>query len=201
MRRGMKPRARQGSGRIAHRAVPHAGGARGVGRQGTGDPTGVTLMTVHMAKASNGRRDARRAPRTVCSRWRDRRASRGTRGGATVVLRGTHARARKTVSLMARTRYRTGRLELSEPSRFLEALRRAHWRSGARRHVGRGARGGRGAARGGRSQRARRRSWIGRSRRRRTRRATRPVSGCGTASSGAGWCGGVGVRPRAQGNR
>jgi len=53
----------------------------------------------------------------------------------------------------ARTRYRTGRLELSEPSRFLEALPRARSKSGARRRCGPRRAGTRGAARGGRVQR------------------------------------------------
>src|SRR5947209_12929251 len=62
-------------------------------------------------------------------------------------------RAREKLYLSwARTRYRTGRLELSEPSRFLEALPAGAleersttplWDRGARRGGGRGARGGR----------------------------------------------------------
>src|SRR6266480_5947253 len=70
-------------------------------------------------------------------------------------------RAREKLYLSwARTRYRTGRLELSEPSRFLEALpvgaleersTTPLWDRGAR--GGRGGRGGRGAARDDRSQR------------------------------------------------
>src|SRR4029077_4573530 len=78
-------------------------------------------------------------------------------------------RAREKLYLSwARTRYRTGRLELSEPSRFLEALPAAAleersttplWDRGARRGGGGGGRGaarggGGGGARGGRPQRA-----------------------------------------------
>src|SRR3989442_9867934 len=63
-------------------------------------------------------------------------------------------RAREKLYLSwARTRYRTGRLELSEPSRFLEALPAGAVEERSTTPMwDRGARGGRGAARGGRSR-------------------------------------------------
>ena len=91
--------------------------------EGAGAPEGVTLMTVHMAKglewavvALAGLEDglfplARAA---------------GEPGGLDEERRLCYVgltRAREKLYLSwARTRYRTGRLELSEPSRFLEAL-------------------------------------------------------------------------------
>src|SRR5438445_756680 len=91
--------------------------------EGAGAPEGVTLMTVHMAKglewavvALAGLEDglfplARAA---------------GEPGGLDEERRLCYVgltRARDKLYLSwARTRYRTGRLELSEPSRFLEAL-------------------------------------------------------------------------------
>jgi DNA helicase-2/ATP-dependent DNA helicase PcrA len=91
--------------------------------QGTGAPSGVTLMTVHMAKglewavvALAGLEDglfplARAA---------------GQPGGLEEERRLCYVgltRAREKLYLSwARTRYRNGRVELSEPSRFLEAL-------------------------------------------------------------------------------
>src|SRR6266446_77849 len=119
--------------------------------QGTGDPTGVTLMTVHMAKGLEW-------PVVALAGLEDglfplaRAASEP--GGLEEERRLCYVgltRAREKLYLSwARTRYRTGRLELSEPSRFLEALPAAAleersttplWDRGAR--AGRGARGGR----------------------------------------------------------
>jgi len=125
--------------------------------QGTGDPTGVTLMTVHMAKGLEW-------PVVTLAGLEDGlfplARSAGEPGGLEEERRLCYVgltRAREKLYLSwARTRYRTGRLELSEPSRFLEALPAGAleersttplWDRGARRG------GGRGAARGGRSQR------------------------------------------------
>src|SRR2546428_12763053 len=123
--------------------------------QGTGDPTGVTLMTVHMAKGLEW-------PVVTLAGLEDglfplaRSASEP--GGLEEERRLCYVgltRAREKLYLSwARTRYRTGRLELSEPSRFLEALP-----AGARGERsttplrGRGARGKRGGGRGGRGER------------------------------------------------
>jgi len=91
--------------------------------QGTGAPSGVTLMTVHMAKglewavvALTGLEDGLfPLARAV-----------GQPGGLEEERRLCYVgltRAREKLYLSwARTRYRNGRLELSEPSRFLEAL-------------------------------------------------------------------------------
>ncbi|HKW41408.1 MAG TPA: UvrD-helicase domain-containing protein [Gemmatimonadales bacterium] len=91
--------------------------------QGRGDPTGVTLMTVHMAKGlewsivtlaglEDGLFPLGRAA--------------GEPGGLEEERRLCYVgltRARQKLYLSwARTRYRNGRLELSEPSRFLDAL-------------------------------------------------------------------------------
>src|SRR5438093_997371 len=91
--------------------------------QSTGDPTGVTLMTVHMAKGLEW-------PVVTLAGLEDglfplaRSASEP--GGLEEERRLCYVgltRAREKLYLSwARTRYRTGRLELSEPSRFLEAL-------------------------------------------------------------------------------
>jgi len=125
--------------------------------QGTGDPTGVTLMTVHMAKGLEW-------PVVTLAGLEDGlfplARSAGEPGGLEEERRLCYVgltRAREKLYLSwARTRYRTGRLELSEPSRFLEALPAGAleersttplWDRGARRG------GGRGAGRGGRSQR------------------------------------------------
>src|SRR2546425_6668235 len=133
---------------------------------GTGAPTGVTLMTVHMAKGLEW-------PVVTLAGLEDglfplaRSASEP--GGLEEERRLCYVgltRAREKLYLSwARTRYRTGRLELSEPSRFLEALpagapparstapvwgRRARGGGGA----GAGGRGG-GAARGARRKRRR----------------------------------------------
>jgi ATP-dependent DNA helicase UvrD/PcrA len=127
--------------------------------QGTGDPTGVTLMTVHMAKGLEW-------PVVTLAGLEDGlfplARSAGEPGGLEEERRLCYVgltRAREKLYLSwARTRYRTGRLELSEPSRFLEALpadaleersTTPSWDRG-----GRGGRGGRGVARGGRLQRA-----------------------------------------------
>ncbi|HEX9282689.1 MAG TPA: UvrD-helicase domain-containing protein [Gemmatimonadales bacterium] len=91
--------------------------------QGTGDPTGVTLMTVHMAKGLEW-------PVVVLAGLEDglfplARAA-GEPGGLEEERRLCYVgltRAREKLYLSwARTRYRNGRLELSEPSRFLEAV-------------------------------------------------------------------------------
>ena len=91
--------------------------------QGTGDPTGVTLMTVHMAKGLEW-------PVVALAGLEDglfplARAA-GEPGGVEEERRLCYVgltRAREKLYLSwARTRYRSGRLELSEPSRFLEAL-------------------------------------------------------------------------------
>jgi len=91
--------------------------------QGTGDPTGVTLMTVHMAKGLEW-------PVVALAGLEDGlfplgRAA-GEPGGVEEERRLCYVgltRAREKLYLSwARTRYRSGRLELSEPSRFLEAL-------------------------------------------------------------------------------
>src|SRR2546428_2740464 len=123
--------------------------------QGTGDPTGVTLMTVHMAKGLEW-------PGLTLAGLEDglfplARAA-GEPGGLEEERRLCYVgltRAREKLYLSwARTRYRTGRLELSEPSRFLAALP-----AGARGEGGttpvwdRGARGKRGGGRGGRGER------------------------------------------------
>src|SRR6059036_323828 len=91
--------------------------------QGTGDPTGVTLMTVHMAKGLEW-------PVVTLAGLEDGlfplARSAGEPGGLEEERRLCYVgltRAReKLYPSWARTRYRTGRLELSEPSRFLEAL-------------------------------------------------------------------------------
>jgi DNA helicase-2/ATP-dependent DNA helicase PcrA len=91
--------------------------------QGTGDPTGVTLMTVHMAKGLEW-------PLVVLAGLEDglfplARAA-GEPGGLEEERRLCYVgltRAREKLYLSwARTRYRHGRLELAEPSRFLEAV-------------------------------------------------------------------------------
>src|SRR5437762_2778024 len=91
--------------------------------QGSGDPTGVTLMTVHMAKGLEW-------PVVALAGLEDGlfplARSAGEPGGLEEERRLCYVgltRAREKLYLSwARTRYRTGRLELSEPSRFLEAL-------------------------------------------------------------------------------
>ena len=121
--------------------------------QSTGDPTGVTLMTVHMAKGLEW-------PVVTLAGLEDglfplaRSASEP--GGLEEERRLCYVgltRAREKLYLSwARTRYRTGRLELSEPSRFLEALPAgALEERSTTPSWDRGARGGRG---GGRSRRA-----------------------------------------------
>ncbi len=119
--------------------------------QGTGDPTGVTLMTVHMGKGLEW-------PVVTLAGLEDGlfplARSAGEPGGLEEERRLCYVgltRAREKLYLSwARTRYRTGRLELSESSRFLEALPATAleersttplWDRGAR--PGRGARGGR----------------------------------------------------------
>jgi len=91
--------------------------------QGTGDPTGVTLMTVHMAKGLEW-------PVVTLAGLEDglfplARAV-GEPGGLEEERRLCYVgltRAREKLYLSwARTRYRNGRLELSEASRFLEAV-------------------------------------------------------------------------------
>src|SRR5216110_1685861 len=91
--------------------------------QGTGDPTGVTLMTVHMAKGLEW-------PVVTLAGLEDglfplARAA-AEPGGLEEERRLCYVgltRAREKLYLSwARTRYRNGRLEVSEPSRFLEAL-------------------------------------------------------------------------------
>jgi DNA helicase-2/ATP-dependent DNA helicase PcrA len=91
--------------------------------QSTGDPTGVTLMTVHMAKGLEW-------PVVTLAGLEDGlfplARSAGEPGGLEEERRLCYVgltRAREKLYLSwARTRYRNGRLELSEPSRFLEAL-------------------------------------------------------------------------------
>src|SRR5260221_6516150 len=91
--------------------------------QGTGDPTGVTLMTVHMAKGLEW-------PVVTVAGLEDGlfplARSAGEPGGLEEERRLCYVgltRAREKLYLSwARTRYRNGRLELSEPSRFLDAL-------------------------------------------------------------------------------
>jgi len=121
--------------------------------QGTGDPTGVTLMTVHMAKGLEW-------PVVALAGLEDGlfplARSAGEPGGLEEERRLCYVgltRAREKLYLSwARTRYRTGRLELSEPSRFLEALPAgALEERSTTPSWDRGARGGRG---GGRSRRA-----------------------------------------------
>jgi len=91
--------------------------------QGTGDPTGVTLMTVHMAKGLEW-------PVVTLAGLEDglfplARAV-GEPGGLEEERRLCYVgltRAREKLYLSwARTRYRNGRLELSEASRFVEAV-------------------------------------------------------------------------------
>src|SRR6059036_1197089 len=123
--------------------------------QSTGDPTGVTLMTVHMAKGLEW-------PVVTLAGLEDglfplaRSASEP--GGLEEERRLCYVgltRAREKLYLSwARTRYRTGRLELSEPSRFLEALPAGALEERSTTPLcDRGTRGMRGAARGGRVQR------------------------------------------------
>jgi len=123
--------------------------------QSTGDPTGVTLMTVHMAKGLEW-------PVVTLAGLEDglfplaRSASEP--GGLEEERRLCYVgltRAREKLYLSwARTRYRTGRLELSEPSRFLEALPAGTLEERSTTPLwDRGARGMRSAARGGRVQR------------------------------------------------
>ena len=123
--------------------------------QGTGDPTGVTLMTVHMAKGLEW-------PVVTLAGLEDGlfplARSAGEPGGLEEERRLCYVgltRAREKLYLSwARTRYRTGRLELSEPSRFLEALPAGALEERSTTPLwDRGARGMRGAARGGRVQR------------------------------------------------
>src|SRR5213080_2398865 len=91
--------------------------------QSTGDPTGVTLMTVHMAKGLEW-------PVVTLAGLEDGlfplARSAGEPGGLEEERRLWFVgltRAREKLYLSwARTRYRNGRLELSEPSRFLEAV-------------------------------------------------------------------------------
>ncbi|PYO96489.1 MAG: ATP-dependent DNA helicase PcrA [Gemmatimonadetes bacterium] len=121
--------------------------------QGTGDPTGVTLMTVHMAKGLEW-------PVVALAGLEDGlfplARSAGEPGGLEEERRLCYVgltRAREKLYLSwARTRYRNGRLELSEPSRFLEALPAGaleersttpSWDRSARGGRGVGARGGR----------------------------------------------------------
>ena len=91
--------------------------------QGTGASSGVTLMTVHMAKGLEW-------PVVALAGLEDglfplARAA-GEPGGLEEERRLCYVgltRAREKLYLSwARTRYRNGRLEVSEPSRFLEAL-------------------------------------------------------------------------------
>jgi DNA helicase-2/ATP-dependent DNA helicase PcrA len=123
--------------------------------QSTGDPTGVTLMTVHMAKGLEW-------PVVTLAGLEDGlfplARSAGEPGGLEEERRLCYVgltRAREKLYLSwARTRYRTGRLELSEPSRFLEALPAgALEERSTTPSWDRGARGMRGAGRGGRVQR------------------------------------------------
>src|SRR6266404_1501465 len=91
--------------------------------QGTGDPTGVTLMTVHMAKGLEW-------PVVTVAGLEDGlfplARSAGEPGGLEEERRLCYVgltRAREKLYLSwARTRYRNGRLELSEPSRLLESV-------------------------------------------------------------------------------
>jgi DNA helicase-2/ATP-dependent DNA helicase PcrA len=124
--------------------------------QGTGDPTGVTLMTVHMAKGLEW-------PVVALAGLEDGlfplARSAGEPGGLEEERRLCYVgltRAREKLYLSwARTRYRTGRLELSEPSRFLEALPAgALEERSTTPSWDRSARGGRSGARGGRPPRA-----------------------------------------------
>ena len=123
--------------------------------QSTGDPTGVTLMTVHMAKGLEW-------PVVTLAGLEDglfplaRSASEP--GGLEEERRLCYVgltRAREKLYLSwARTRYRTGRLELSEPSRFLEDLPAGALEERSTTPLwDRGTRGMRGAVRGGRVQR------------------------------------------------
>jgi DNA helicase-2/ATP-dependent DNA helicase PcrA len=123
--------------------------------QGTGDPTGVTLMTVHMAKGLEW-------PVVTLAGLEDGlfplARSAGEPGGLEEERRLCYVgltRAREKLYLSwARTRYRHGHLELSEPSRFLEALPAGALDERSTTPLwDRGARAGR-AGRGGRSPRA-----------------------------------------------
>src|SRR5437667_1074664 len=123
--------------------------------QGTGDATGVTLMTVHMAK---GLEWPVVAPAGLEDGLFPLARSAGEPGGLEEERRLCYVgltRAREKLYLSwARTRYRTGRLELSEPSRFLEPLPPGALDERSTTPLwDRGARGMRGAARGGRVQR------------------------------------------------
>src|SRR5205807_4993871 len=91
--------------------------------QGSGDPTGVTLMTVHMAKGLEW-------PVVTLGGLEDGLFPLARAAGEPGGLEGERrlcyvglTRAREKLYLSwARTRYRNGRLELAEPSRFLEAV-------------------------------------------------------------------------------
>src|SRR6266550_2532772 len=131
--------------------------------QSTGDPTGVTLMTVHMAKGLEW-------PVVTLAGLEDglfplaRSASEP--GGLEEERRLCYVgltRAREKLYLSwARTRYRTGRLELSEPSRFLEALPAGALEERSTTPLwDRGARGMRGAARYATGERVRHRKFGG----------------------------------------
>ena len=124
--------------------------------QGTGDATGVTLMTVHMAKGLEW-------PVVALAGLEDGlfplARSAGEPGGLEEERRLCYVgltRAREKLYLSwARTRYRTGRLELSEPSRFLEALPAGALEERSTTPLwDRSARAGRGGARSGRPPRA-----------------------------------------------
>src|SRR4029077_3336232 len=91
--------------------------------QGSGDPTGVTLMTVHMAKGLEwpvgtlgGLEDG------LFSLARAAGEPRGVEEQRPPGYVGLTRAREKLYLSWARTRYRNGRLELSEPSRFLEAV-------------------------------------------------------------------------------
>src|SRR5438034_666798 len=116
---------------------------------------GVTLMTVHMAKGLEW-------PAVALAGLEDGLfplgRSAGVPGGLEEERRLCYVgltRARERLYLSwARTRYRSGRLELSEPSRFLEALPAGALEERSTTPLwDRGTRGMRGAARGGRVQR------------------------------------------------
>src|SRR5213083_1711415 len=151
------PAAEEGDGSRIERYLTQAS-LLGPTDEATGDPRGVTLLTAHMAKGLEW-------PVVAIAGLEEGLFPLGRNAGEPGGLEEerrlcyvglTRARERLYLS-WARTRYRTGRLELSEPSRFLEALpvgaleersTTPLWDRGAR-----GGRGGRGAARDGRSQR------------------------------------------------
>src|SRR5213083_828624 len=118
------PAAEEGDGSRIERYLTQAS-LLGPTDEATGDPRGVTLLTAHMAKGLEW-------PVVAIAGLEEGLFPLGRNAGEPGGLEEerrlcyvglTRARERLYLS-WARTRYRTGRLELSEPSRFLEAVPR-----------------------------------------------------------------------------